>query len=129
MHGGSKEKFDQIKNTGLHRRWIKALFHEHTSYFYSCQNPLPNLPPRRLGVDRGRSIATVYKPELLAPAGNWQCARAAVENGADAIFFGLDRFNARMRGENFTEAELPELMAYLHARGVRGYVTFCFPTN
>ena len=85
---------------------------------------MPKLIPKRLGVDRDRSNATVYKPELLAPAGNWQCARAAVENGADAIFFGLDRFNARMRGENFTEADLPELMAYLHARGVRGYVTF-----
>jgi len=34
-------------------------------------------------------------PELLAPAGDWDCARAAVENGADAIYFGLDRFNAR----------------------------------
>ncbi len=62
-------------------------------------------------------------PELLAPAGNWECARAAVENGADAIYFGLDRFNARMRAENFTEADLPELMAFLHRRGVKGYVT------
>jgi len=63
-------------------------------------------------------------PELLSPAGDWECARAAVENGADAIYFGLDRFNARMRAKNFTEADLPELMAFLHRRGVRGYVTF-----
>ena len=63
-------------------------------------------------------------PELLAPAGDWECARAAVENGADAIYFGLDRFNARMRAHNFTEADLPGLMAFLHRRGVRGYVTF-----
>ncbi|MBW4699479.1 MAG: U32 family peptidase [Aphanocapsa lilacina HA4352-LM1] len=63
-------------------------------------------------------------PELLAPAGDWECARAAVENGADAIYFGLERFNARLRAQNFTEADLPELMAYLHSRGVRGYVTF-----
>ncbi|MEL6382802.1 MAG: DUF3656 domain-containing protein [Cyanobacteria bacterium J06626_18] len=62
-------------------------------------------------------------PELLAPAGNWDCAKAAVENGADAIYFGLDRFNARMRADNFTEADLPELMAFLHRRGVKGYVT------
>jgi putative protease len=62
-------------------------------------------------------------PELLAPAGNWECAKAAVENGADAIYFGLDRFNARMRAENFTEVDLPELMDYLHSRGVKGYVT------
>src|SRR4051812_37590924 len=63
-------------------------------------------------------------PELLAPAGDWECACAAVENGADAIYFGLERFNARMRAKNFTTADLPELMAFLHRRGVRGYVTF-----
>ncbi len=63
-------------------------------------------------------------PELLAPAGDWECARAAVENGADAIYFGLDRFNARMRAHNFIEADLPALMEFLHGRGVRGYVTF-----
>ena len=63
-------------------------------------------------------------PELLAPAGDWECAKAAVENGADAIYFGLDRFNARMRAKNFTEADLPALMEFLHRRGVKGYVTF-----
>lgn len=64
-----------------------------------------------------------HLPDLLAPAGNWDCAKAAIENGANAIYFGLDRFNARMRAENFTEADLPELMAFLHRRGVKGYVT------
>ncbi|MEA5451088.1 DUF3656 domain-containing protein [Leptolyngbya sp. CCNP1308] len=68
-------------------------------------------------------VASSPLPELLAPAGNWDCAKAAVENGADAIYFGLNRFNARMRAENFTEADLPELMAFLHRRGVKGYVT------
>jgi U32 family peptidase len=63
-------------------------------------------------------------PELLAPAGDWGCARAAVENGADAIYFGLEKFNARMRAHNFTEADLPKLMEFLHRRGVKGYVTF-----
>ena len=63
------------------------------------------------------------RPELLAPAGDWDCAKAAVENGADAIYFGLERFNARMRAANFTEADLPALMAFLHSRGVKGYVT------
>ena len=65
----------------------------------------------------------VRLPELLAPAGDWDCARAAVENGADAIYFGLEKFNARMRAHNFTEADLPRLMEFLHRRGVRGYVT------
>jgi U32 family peptidase len=77
------------------------------------------------------SIAN-HRPELLAPAGDWVCAKAAVENGADAIYFGLDKFNARMRGDNFTEADLPELMTFLHQRGVKGYLTLntlIFPTE
>ena len=69
------------------------------------------------------SSSNMQRPEILAPAGNWECAKAAVENGADAIYFGLERFNARMRAENFTEADLPELMEFLHRRGVKGYVT------
>ena len=70
-----------------------------------------------------RQPAIAKVPELLAPAGDWDCARAAVENGADAIYFGLEKFNARMRAHNFTEADLPKLMEFLHHRGVRGYVT------
>ncbi len=68
--------------------------------------------------NRDRSV------ELLAPAGNWECARAAVENGADAIYFGLDvGFNARARAANFHLDQLRELMAMLHRQAVRGYVT------
>ena len=60
--------------------------------------------------------------ELLSPAGNWDCARAAVAAGADAIYFGLPKFNARLRADNFCEADLPELMAYLHKHGVKGFI-------
>ncbi len=70
------------------------------------------------------SVPPLTRPELLAPAGDWDCVRAAVENGADAVYFGLERFNARMRAHNFTVADLPKLMEFLHRRGVRGYVTF-----
>ena len=63
------------------------------------------------------------KPELLAPAGDWECLIAAVTAGADAVYFGLPAFNARLRAENFTEADLPLVMEYLHARGRRGYLT------
>ncbi|MNK50364.1 putative protease YhbU precursor [compost metagenome] len=62
--------------------------------------------------------------ELLAPAGDWDCMRAAVANGADAIFFGVEKFNARARANNFRMAELPEIMAYLHSYGVKGFLTF-----
>jgi len=70
------------------------------------------------------SRATATKPELLAPAGDWECARAAVANGADAVYFGLPAFNARMRATNFTAEDLPRLMDFLHEHGVKGYVAF-----
>lgn len=63
------------------------------------------------------------RPELLAPAGDWECARAAVANGADAVYFGTDHLNARMRAHNFTCEDVYGLMEFLHSRGVRGYVT------
>ncbi|MFL5243100.1 MAG: DUF3656 domain-containing protein [Gemmataceae bacterium] len=63
-------------------------------------------------------------PELLSPAGDWECLRAAVANGADAVYFGLSNFNARHRAANFTLEELPKVMNYLHDRNVRGYVAF-----
>jgi U32 family peptidase len=68
-------------------------------------------------------MAIPAAPELLSPAGNWDCARAAVAAGADAIYFGLPKFNARLRADNFTDADLPELMEFLHRHGVKGFVT------
>ncbi|WP_342410237.1 DUF3656 domain-containing protein [Paenibacillus sp. FSL R10-2778] len=62
--------------------------------------------------------------ELLAPAGDWNCMRAAVANGADAIFFGVEKFNARARANNFRMDELSEIMAFLHSYGVKGFLTF-----
>lgn len=62
--------------------------------------------------------------ELLAPVSNWDGLRAAVANGADAIYFGVDKYNARVRAKNFQMKELPTIMAYLHKYNVRGYVTF-----
>ena len=69
--------------------------------------------------DRG----PLTKPELLAPAGDRTCLIAAVENGADAVYFGLQRHNARIRADNFDGADLPEVMDFLHRRGVKGYTT------
>src|SRR5215213_4927847 len=62
--------------------------------------------------------------ELLAPAGDRLCITAAVENGANAVYFGLEcGFNARARATNLHLDALPEVMSFLHERGVRGYVT------
>ncbi|TCD58580.1 peptidase U32 [Synechococcus sp. BS56D] len=63
-------------------------------------------------------------PELLAPAGDWSSLKAAVAQGADAVYFGVEAFNARLRAENFRLADLPEIMEWLHARGVKGFLTF-----
>jgi U32 family peptidase len=63
------------------------------------------------------------KPEVMSPAGYWPQLRAAIEAGADAVYFGLTHFTARAK-VGFTLAELPEVMRTLHCRGVKGYVTF-----
>ena len=63
------------------------------------------------------------KPEIMSPAGYWPQLRAAIEAGADAVYFGLKHFTARAK-VGFSVSELPEVMATLHRRGVRGYVTF-----
>jgi U32 family peptidase len=62
--------------------------------------------------------------ELLAPAGNWDAMRAAVANGANAVYFGVEKFNARARAHNFHTDELPDIMSFLHAYGVKGFLTF-----
>jgi len=63
-------------------------------------------------------------PELLAPAGDWDALRAAVANGADAVYFGLPEFNARRRAANFAPESLPEVVAYLHDHNVKAHVAF-----
>jgi putative protease len=63
------------------------------------------------------------RPQLLAPAGDWPALRAAAANGADAVYFGVEAFNARMRAANFRRHELPELVSWLHARGIQAYLT------
>src|SRR5213082_3549757 len=63
------------------------------------------------------------KPEIMSPAGYWPQLRAAIEAGADSVYFGLTHFSARAK-VGFTLEELPEALATLHKRGVKGYVTF-----
>ncbi|MCU0247609.1 MAG: U32 family peptidase, partial [Bryobacter sp.] len=63
------------------------------------------------------------KPEVMAPAGYWPQLHAAIEAGADSVYFGLKHFTARAK-VGFTTEELPEVMRTLHRRGVRGFVTF-----
>lgn len=65
----------------------------------------------------------IQKPEVLSPVGYWPQLEAAIEAGADAVYFGLKHFTARAK-VGFTLTELPDVMRTLHQRGVKGYVTF-----
>jgi len=63
------------------------------------------------------------KPEILAPAGGFTCLQAALDAGADAVYFGLGTFNMRARsGVNFKEEDLPEISRRCRARGVKAYL-------
>lgn len=66
---------------------------------------------------------TVRRPEVLAPAGDREALEAAVRAGADAVYFGLQGFNARARATNFDANVLGDTLRWLHEHGARGYVT------
>ena len=63
------------------------------------------------------------KVELLAPAGNFECLKAAINNGADAVYLGGKNFSARAFANNFDNDELIEAVKYAHLRNVKIYVT------
>ena len=72
---------------------------------------------------KGPGIHLKKKPEVMAPAGGWPQLKAAVANGADAVYFGLSTFSARARATNFDPgAELDEVIAFLREHEVKGYV-------
>jgi len=61
--------------------------------------------------------------ELIAPAGSFDSLKAAVSNGANAVYLGGKRFNARLYAENFSDEELSRAIRYSHDRNVKVYVT------
>ena len=63
------------------------------------------------------------KPELLSPAGNMECLKAAIEAGCDAVYLGGYKFGARTFAGNFTNEEMIEAINYAHLYGVKIYVT------
>ncbi len=62
-------------------------------------------------------------PELLSPAGDFECLVAAVKGGADAIYIGSKQFSARAYAKNFDSSEIDRAVAYCHLHGVKLYVT------
>ncbi len=75
---------------------------------------------------RTSNIAPTHKvvPELLAPAGSLDAVRAAVANGANAVYLGASQFNARDEGAQLSLDELRQACAVAHAGGARVYLTF-----
>lgn len=63
------------------------------------------------------------KIELLSPAGDIECLKAAVQNGADAVYFGAEKFNARINGKNLDKYELKEAIEYAKLRNVKTHLT------
>lgn len=64
-----------------------------------------------------------HKPELLAPAGNYEMLAAAIEAGADAVYFGIAGFNMRATAKNFKLDELTSIVVQCHGHGIRAYLT------
>jgi len=67
-------------------------------------------------------MKTIKLPELLAPAGSWDSLKAAARAGADAVYLGVEGFNARTRAENFLKDELEDIAEYCHARNIKIYL-------
>ena len=63
------------------------------------------------------------RPEILAPAGNFEKMKAAILYGADAVYLAGQIFGMRAAADNFTIEELAEAVEYAHERGVRVYLT------
>ena len=80
------------------------------------------LDNERLNINNPRPT-TYNKPELMAPAGDWTMLRAAVSNGADAVYFGLDKLNMRAKAANFTLDELPEVVSFCKGHKVKTFLT------
>ena len=61
--------------------------------------------------------------ELLSPVGDFECLVSAVQNGADAVYFGANKFNARINSKNFSNEELKKAIEYAKLRNVKTYLT------
>lgn len=65
----------------------------------------------------------IIKPELMAPAGDWTMLRTAINAGADAVYFGVDKLNMRAKAKNFTLNDLPEIAELCRENNVKSYLT------
>ena len=64
----------------------------------------------------------IKKPELMSPAGDWTSLKAAIQAGADAVYFGVVSLNMRSKAKNFEVEDLPEIARKCHESGVKAYL-------
>ncbi|MCS7052640.1 MAG: U32 family peptidase [Ignavibacterium sp.] len=62
-------------------------------------------------------------PELMAPAGDWTMLRTAIQYGANAVYFGVDKLNMRASAKNFSVRDLPKISEFCHSNNVLSYLT------
>jgi len=63
------------------------------------------------------------KPELLSPAGDFECLVTAINAGADAVYFGIKEFNMRARAKNFKISDLPKIAKLCKPKNIKKYLT------
>tara|TARA_Y100000031_G_scaffold138250_1_gene164022 strand:+ start:8028 stop:9260 length:1233 start_codon:yes stop_codon:yes gene_type:complete len=63
------------------------------------------------------------KPQLLAPAGSWEALQAAIQSGANAVYFGIKALNMRVNAKNFEETELKKVVSQCHVNKIKAYLT------
>lgn len=90
---------------------MRAVFQRHAFKCFEC-----------FGKEE-KHMSTYSKAELLSPCGNMECVKAAVNNGADAIYIGGKQFSARQYAGNFSIQEISEVCDYCHLRNVKVYLT------
>lgn len=75
-------------------------------------------------MDNNTETVQVTRPEIMAPAGNFECLQAAIQGGADSVYFGVERLNMRSHSaNNFKMEDLPEIVRICSEAGVRTYLT------
>lgn len=62
------------------------------------------------------------RPEIIAPAGDWETLTTAADSGADGVYFGIKEINMRYAAGNFDILEIKKVMKHLHERGKKGYL-------
>jgi len=69
------------------------------------------------------NVEIIKKPELMAPAGDWTMLRTAVQAGANAVYFGVDKLNMRAKAANFAVDDIPEIVKLCKENDVKTYLT------